>query len=140
MKRTHIVLALAAVALMAVPAPASAQQEDNDQRSTLDGVYTAEQASRGETVYRQECSLCHAPNDFSGAGFMRAWNNRSVAHLFNMVFNTMPQDSPGRLRPEEYAAVISYFFKLNGMPEGDEELPTDDESLNKIRIQASPDS
>ena len=31
-------------------------------RSVWDGVYTKEQAHRGQTVYGQECAKCHGEN------------------------------------------------------------------------------
>lgn len=139
MKRTHIAVAVTAIGLMFAATPAAAQ-EDADERSVLEGVYTAEQASRGEDIYQQECALCHGPNEFANTGFIRSWSNRTVDHLFNLISSTMPQDGPGRLAPDEYAAVISYFFKINGLPEGEEELPTDDEALQRIRIEQAEDT
>src|SRR5437762_2337919 len=31
-------------------------------RSVWDGVYTKDQAGRGQTAYREECAKCHAAN------------------------------------------------------------------------------
>lgn len=137
MQRTHVAIAVAAIGLAFAATPAAAQQEA-EARSVLDGVYTDSQASQGEDIYQQECAICHGPNEF-GPQFLRVWNNRTVDTLFNLISSTMPQDGPGRLDPEEYAAVISYFFKLNGLPEGEEELPADDESLQKILIEPDPE-
>jgi len=47
---------------------------------------------------------------------------------------TMPMDNPGSLRPEDYADVISYFFRVNQIPAGKDELDTDAEHLKLIRI------
>lgn len=138
MQRTHVTRAVAAVVLAFAATPAAAQQE-TEARSVLEGVYTAAQASQGEDIYQQECALCHGPNEFGTPAFLRSWNNRTVDALFNLISSTMPQDGPGRLDPEEYAAVISYFFNLNGLPEGEEELPADVELLQTIQIEANPD-
>lgn len=139
MKRTHVTVAATAIGFMFAAAPAAAQ-EDADERSVLEGVYTAEQASRGEDIYNQECALCHGPNEFANPGFIRSWSNRTVDHLFNLISSTMPQDGPGRLAPDEYAAVISYFFEINGLPDGEDELPADDEALQRIRIEQADDT
>lgn len=139
MKRTHVTMAAAAIALMLAATPGVAQQ-DAEERSVLEGVYTAEQASRGEDIYNQECALCHGPNEFANPGFIRSWNNRTVDNLFTLISSTMPQDGPGRLADDEYIAVISYFFKINGIPDGEEELPTDDEALQRIRIEQADDT
>lgn len=103
-----------------------AQTESAEQiRSVRDGVYTAEQADRGEAVFQQECGICHSPSEFAGPGFLRGWDRRTADQLFRLIVNTMPLDSPGRLEAEEYAAVISYFLKLNDLPAGEADLPSD---------------
>jgi hypothetical protein len=46
----------------------------------------------------------------------------------------MPNDSPGRLKSEEYADIVAYLLKLNGIPPGPDELPADAEVLRGLRI------
>src|SRR5438876_3128832 len=36
-----------------------AQAPATESRSVWDGVYTEEQAKRGESIYRKECAVCH---------------------------------------------------------------------------------
>jgi hypothetical protein len=49
----------------------------------------------------------------------------------------MPKNNPGSLTNEEYAAVTAYILMLNGLPSGDEELPSDTEAARRIRIETS---
>ena len=44
-------------------------------RSVWDGVYTAPQASGGETAFQQVCAVCHSISEFKGVG--AAWLGRA---------------------------------------------------------------
>ena len=48
---------------------------------------------------------------------------------------TMPEDNPGSLRSAEYAAIIAYFFELNGIPMGDTEMDSDISALENVVIE-----
>ena len=104
--------------------------------SVLNGVFTAGQASRGETRFQQVCESCHRINDFSGGRFRVVWVGRSLGDLFYSMSTLMPEDSPGSLRPEEYADILSYMLRENGYPEGDEDLAAELSVLENIRIVA----
>jgi hypothetical protein len=45
----------------------------------------------------------------------------------------MPQDRPGSLSAEEYAAIVAYLLQLNGRAAGDRELPADEALLGRMR-------
>jgi mono/diheme cytochrome c family protein len=114
-------------------------------RSAKDGVYTTEQAERGKTAYDEKCASCHgsmasvtpdmAPllND---SGFQNLWRQRSLAQLFARIRETMPQDKPNTLSPEETAALVAYILSGNQLPAGQTALPTDLEILKEIRVDA----
>jgi hypothetical protein len=46
----------------------------------------------------------------------------------------MPDDDPGSLSLDEYAAVLAYIFSVYGLPSSDAELAVDQESLEAITI------
>jgi hypothetical protein len=48
----------------------------------------------------------------------------------------MPKTEPGSLSKEEYASIVAYLLKLNGMPAGKQPLPADTAALGKIRIDS----
>lgn len=50
----------------------------------------------------------------------------------------MPEGDPGSLKPEEYASILAFFLSESGYKEGEKELPSDLESLKKIRIEPLP--
>ena len=114
-------------------------------RSAKEGVYTTEQAGRGKTAYDEKCASCHgsmasvtpdmAPllND---SGFQNLWRQRSLAQLFGRIRETMPQDKPNTLSPEETAALVAYILSGNQLPAGETPLPIDLEILKEIRVDA----
>ncbi|HSH76064.1 MAG TPA: cytochrome c [Longimicrobiales bacterium] len=95
--------------------------------------FTDEQADRGQRVFTTVCSVCHGRNEFSGPIFEITWMAEPVGHLFQHISTAMPQDRPGSLSPEEYAAVLAYLLQLNGRRAGDRELPPDAEVLGRMR-------
>ena len=110
-----------------------------------DGVYTADQAKRGDTAYHQECSNCHGDNlegldeapALSGGGFLANWSGLTVGDLFDRVRTTMPADRPGHLSRAQTADIISYVLQVNQFPAGNAELSQQSEALKQIRIEAT---
>ena len=102
-----------------------------DSRTTLDGVYTEEQAARGKQTYQRVCSECHSLDYYSGAT-IRPWAGADVYSMYNLIRTQMPQNNPGSLRPREYVAMIAYILELNGMPAGSEALSSRRSELQKI--------
>ena len=61
------------------------------------GVYTAEQAARGKSVFETSCVRCHGI-DLAGTSapalkddrFMATWGGENVSRLFGKIRDTMP--------------------------------------------------
>ncbi len=106
-------------------------------RTTLVGVYTAEQAARGQDTYGALCRGCHTPASHTGTTFKNWWSGRLVSELFTYIGQKMPDNDPGSLAPEESADLVAYLLSLNAMPAGKDELPPDSAALSTIRIQAA---
>ena len=114
------------------------------------GVYTAEQASRGQATYRRRCAYCHGvfldgaddPNGppLTGLRFVNGWEGRTVAQLLTKIAQTMPFDEPGTLSMEVCRDLVAYILQENGMPDGDTSLPPDPVSLERIIISGQPPS
>ncbi len=125
--------------------PAMQQPDAQTSKSVWDGVYTGEQAKRGEAVYRQWCASCHgneleggemAPG-LTGGGFSSNWNGLTVGDIFDRTRNTMPQDSPGALTREQNADVTAFILSMNKFPIGKTELPPQSEMLKQIKFEAN---
>ena len=134
MKRTGALVAAMALLSLAAARPAFAQT--GEQVTTLDGVYTEEQAERGAEVVEDVCRECHDDEEFVGA-FIRSWAGASLAALYDDIYSLMPEDQPGSLPPQQYADVIAYILQLNGLPPGETELGIARESLERVLIESN---
>ena len=113
------------------------------------GVFSEDQAARGRGVYSGACGFCHgrrlngAPDDpdmrstppLARARFLREWEGRSLATLFEYTRLTMPEDNPTSLTDAEYVDVIAYMLSVSRIPAGDDELSPDSGSLARIVIR-----
>jgi len=124
--------------------PNEAQQSAAESRSVWDGVYTTEQAQRGEPLYNENCSACHGDTlkgsgetpALSGNAFLSDWNGLPLGDLFERIRRTMPQDKPGQLSRQKKADILAYMLSVNKFPAGKTELPHQTEFLNEIRFEA----
>ena len=103
-------------------------------RSSTAGVYTSAQASRGEEAYAGMCMGCHTTAAHMGDVFVSNWAGRPVYDFYDFIRTAMPKTEPGSLTPDEYASIVAYILKLNGMPAGKDALPADSAALAKIRF------
>lgn len=134
-------LRVLAAAVLTVPVGAAAVSSAQQAPSVQDGVYTAEQADRGEVLYDDRCAVCHGPiraivpemaallGDYT---FRNTWRGRSLGEMFGYIRETMPQDAPGTLTPQETADIVAHMLRGNRLPAGETPLPEDEETLNRI--------
>ncbi len=103
--------------------------------STLDGVFTAEQAARGQGLFTDYCQRCHSIQEFSGRMFAAVWDEVPASALYYRIANTMPMDQPGSLGNNEVTALMAHIFNSNGMPVGNSPLPADLEWMNTLPMR-----
>jgi mono/diheme cytochrome c family protein len=108
-------------------------------RTAKDGVYTAAQARRGETIYQNQCLGCHggtlAGNDgppLAGQSFLDVWDKLPLSDLFDKIQNTMPDDAPQTLTRPQVADVVAFMLQANKFPAGRVELDAGDAVLRQI--------
>ena len=114
-------------------------------RSVWDGVYTEEQAKRGEAAYRTACAKCHgdtltggeAAPPLTGGEFVANWNGLTVGDLFERVRVSMPADRPGELSSAQNADILAYVLNVNQFPAGKKELERQAEILKQIQFEAT---
>lgn len=136
--------AVLAVLLVSVPAfyRVFAQEQSS---SVWDGVYTDDQAKRGESLYARECASCHgamltggeAAPPLTGGAFLSNWNGLTMGDLFERTRTTMPMTKPGKLPRETIADILAFVLSANKFPSGSTELPKKTEMLKQIRIDAT---
>ena len=116
-RRPCIAIAVVAALLQAV---AGAQPTE----SVRQARYSREQAQAGLAVYGKACSECHLESlrgrfeapELAGPNFLAQWADVAVSELLSYVRETMPVAEPASLSDEEYAAVVAYMLRENGVP------------------------
>jgi len=136
-----VVLVLIAIGFAAASAPGLAAQDGGQVRTIWDGIYTAEQAQRGQALFETTCVHCHADDlgggegpALVGAGFMRSWFQKTVQSLFTHILTAMPSDQPGSLSGDEVAALTGFVLSANGVPAGSERLESAPDLIAHILI------
>src|SRR5258708_23904997 len=105
---------------------ARAQEPASTSRSVWDGVYTEEQATRGEEIYRKECASCHGDTLAGGGGaapltggaFLSNWDWLTVGGLFDRIRKTMPPGSLGKVTKQQDADGLADLLSFNKFPVG----------------------
>jgi mono/diheme cytochrome c family protein len=125
------VLFVPLVALCLLAGPAFGQ-------TVWDGVYSADQATRGQAAYTQNCVSCHKADllgiegAMKGEPFMERRREDNLETLFLDMKATMPRGKAGSLPDQTYTDIISYLLQNNDMPAGAVELKPG--ALNKVQL------
>ena len=113
-------------------------------RSISQGVYTVDQAKRGENVYKEQCASCHG-DSLEGSGpmpalvgpdFSKNWQGKTVADLFEKTHTSMPATAPGSLSEQQTADILAYIFSVSKYPAGTTELDAKVEPLKQITLDS----
>ena len=133
---------LAVSALVLAGGLAASPRAFQESRTTVwDGVYTDQQAARGEAVYDSHCSACHLADlggslearPLAGDRFMEDWREDTLDTLFTRIRTLMPFDNPATLSDAAYVDSIAYILQFNGFPAGGSELTVD--GLADVQIE-----
>jgi len=106
------------------------------------GVYTAEQATKGEAVYKEQCAACHGDNlegsgpmpPLAGMDFLANWQGKKLGDLFEKTQTTMPATAPGTLTAEQTAELLAYMLQASKYPAGTVALEGKMEALLPITL------
>jgi ankyrin repeat protein len=136
---------------LAVPAPTHSQDRVGAQaapaaqagsRTLWDGVFTEEQAARGQKTYAVSCAPCHKADLLGDSGtpalagmeFFSRFNGSTADDMVKTIRASMPQDAPDSLGTPAYVDLVSYLFKANGGPAGAAELSNDSAALKQVHV------
>jgi quinoprotein glucose dehydrogenase len=128
---TAFVLLIATAGLRAARAPVQSRP-----KTTRDGVYTKEQAARGEKLYGSYCHDCHQPGavlpvgtkpgpPLTGDAFLTKWQGRTLGELMTQIETTMPNDGSAFLDDTQTADITAYMLQANTFPDGPAPLAMD---------------
>lgn len=98
------------------------------------GLFTAAQAVRGQQAFNQSCAVCHPLAAQTGPAFKARWSAGTLAELYGLISETMPQNAAGSLPKADYAAIIAYLLRETGYPAGNAELPSDLPALARLKL------
>jgi mono/diheme cytochrome c family protein len=121
-----------------------------------DGIYSKDQARRGEQAYKTSCGYCHkddlsggflddgvgkavalaGPQAF-GSSFANRWKDQTIGDMVYVIASTMPKDAPTSLSLETYVDIVTYIFERNEVPAGGSALSSDVAGLREIVITPS---
>jgi mono/diheme cytochrome c family protein len=112
-------------------------------RSVWSGVYSDEQAKRGEPLYAQHCSACHGTTleggemapPLAGGTFNSNWNDLTLADIVERIRTTMPASSPGSLSRPQSIDILAFMLSVGGFPAGKAELPRELENLRQVSFE-----
>src|SRR5438876_9989453 len=99
MKRTALIFTTLAITTLTVGFSVLRAQAG----SILDGIYTDDQAKRGEKVYTESCATCHGDKlegtsaggpTLSGKDFINGWKTMTAGELFEKISMDMPSNAP----------------------------------------------
>ncbi|OFW26903.1 MAG: hypothetical protein A3H97_21885 [Acidobacteria bacterium RIFCSPLOWO2_02_FULL_65_29] len=131
-----------AIAMLLGLAAATYQSVAAQEKSQWDGVYSEDQAKRGEPLYQEHCSSCHGADmaggemapGLTGGEFAANWNELTLGQLFDRMRTSMPQNNPGSLSRQQNADVLAFMLYKGTAPAGATELATQSEVLGTIKF------
>lgn len=99
------------------------------------GLYSEEQAVRGQSLYYEHCLDCHGETlagldqapPLAGPQFSGIWEGEPLGALVDRI-DAMPPSDPGRLTLADNVAILAYMLWYNGLPIGDSPL-TDEKGV-----------
>jgi mono/diheme cytochrome c family protein len=113
-------------------------------QTVWDGMYTDEQAARGEMLYQEWCTSCHAPDlsggdlapGLAGGEFVWGWSGLTVGQLFERLRISMPQENPSSVTRAQKADILAFMLRANEFPVGEQELVGRSEILDQFMFEA----
>lgn len=136
----RILTAVAVASLAAASVGASTRQQ-----SVWSGVYTEVQADQGAALYKTHCVTCHGDSlaggeqvpALRGVSFGATWEGVPLSDLFERMRKTMPPGKGGVVARQEYASILAYLLKMNGLPAGSAALAGEQTALASILFQSN---
>jgi len=135
----HKRTAAACLLLLCGSSPLCAQEP----RSTSTGVFTEEQAKKGEAAYGRTCATCHGADlhstdpeapDLTDGPFKFGWQGKTIAERFEVIRKSMPPRRGGSLDDQTYLDIVTYILRYNNVPAGNRALEPNLDILKQIVI------
>ena len=110
-----------------------------------DSVYTASQATRGDSLYKGTCVKSHGASlsggdegtPLVGTAFLGKWRDHTLDQLFDKIRSSMPPDNPKSIATRDVADLVAYLLAQNQFPAGARVLTDSLDLLKDIKITTS---
>jgi len=121
----------ATLAVLLFLAALGAQAQNASSPSIWSGVFTAEQARRGNDAYQASCAACHGSDlhatdpeavDLTGPGIRAKWNGKTLQDRFETIRDTMPPGNANTVGDKTYMDILAFILQSNEFPAGNQEL------------------
>ncbi|HYP07431.1 MAG TPA: PQQ-binding-like beta-propeller repeat protein, partial [Bryobacteraceae bacterium] len=104
----------------------AAAQPAAAQKTFREGVFTSEQATRGERLYAGKCAMCHGQDllgiemapALAGPNFRSSWEKQPLVTLATRIKTTMPPFAPNSLTSDQLTDLVGYMLKANDVRAG----------------------
>jgi len=125
---------LAALAVLWLLAALAADAQNASRPAVWSGVFTAEQAKRGDDAYQASCSACHGSDlhatdpeavDLTGPAIRAKWNGKTLQDRFEAIRDTMPPGNANTLGDKTYMDILAFILQSNEIPAGNQELTSE---------------
>jgi quinoprotein glucose dehydrogenase len=111
------------------------------------GLYTVEQAKKGEAAYDANCATCHGAElrsadrevpSLTDRWFRNGWVGKTVGEKFETIREAMPPREPRSLSDQVYLDIMAYILRFNKIPAGSQALTPDLPALRQLVIPVPP--
>jgi len=111
--------------------------------TTWDSVYTAGQATHGDSLYKAiGCVKCHGAtlaggddgSPLIGTDFNSNWDGKTLQQLFDQIRNSMPPDNPKSVPRDQVTDLVAYLLAQNHFPAGARALTDSTERLTDVKV------
>jgi len=127
------------LSIIALIGSVSTAQPPQSGRSVGDGVFTEQQAVRGQMAYRARCASCHGNNltgragpPLAGDDFLIEWSGRPLLDLVNKIRRTMPKGDSEPLSEGDTLDVVAYVLQEGKFPSGNQNLALEEAALAQV--------
>ena len=140
-----ILRSIAIVAAIAT-APVAWAQEPAAARTTTAGIYSSEQADRGQALFDAKCQSCHGAEfeggtlapALKGSEFLAPFQGKPLRRIYSRIISTMPPDDIGSRTESETLTLVALVLRANGYAAGSDALARADD-LNAIIVAPPPE-
>ena len=131
MKKTPIILVILLNFFLVI-----GTQAIGEERLALDDLFSEEQAQKGANLFVKNCTQCHSSNQAIEFMYSR-WTGKSLEKFVSHIGKTMPPESIGALKSQDYLDITAYLLHESGVKSGQRAILVTSSQWQKTMITSS---